>query len=41
MDPDIDPLEVAKGLWEQSHNRLPSLPPVRGAELSAIAPRTK
>jgi hypothetical protein len=41
MDPDIDPLEVAKGLWEQSHNRLHSLPPVRGAEISAIAPPTK
>ena len=36
IDPDIDPLEVAKGLWEQSRNRMHSLQPVRNAEIPAL-----
>jgi hypothetical protein len=39
MDPDIDPLEVAKELWEQSHNRIHPVQPVRTAEIPAVAPR--
>jgi hypothetical protein len=41
IDPDIDPLEVAKGLWEQSRNRIHSLQPLRVAEIPVVAPPPK
>lgn len=41
IDPDMDPLEVAKGLWEQSRNRIHSLEPQQNDEIPAIAPPPK
>jgi hypothetical protein len=41
IDPDIDPLEVAKGLWEQSRNRMHVFQSVRTAEIPVVAPSPK